>query len=272
MPQPYGVAQLVAGDVVATRIVGEEDGVSRVEIEVQLLLAAPAVAAGVDALRRVPWAVHPARGAVVAVVLGERDDIGHARQRLLLGHDQPGSGVVLDHRVAQRGGEAVGEGLVEEDEMAPVVRHAGAARWRHRAVAGEQRTNGPASMVAGHVTRERGDERQRQGQSQVNQHADEASGSPGSGIHSVTRCSPAILAVSTGLGADDDQPVGCRLGTPGRFSHLPCRRAISHIKRLISAMEAPGGVFRRISHHGAIRPVYAPDFGPCTLDWHRTPW
>ena len=53
MPEPERVAELVAGDVVATAVVGEEDRVPRVEVEVDLLVPAPSVAGRVHALRRV---------------------------------------------------------------------------------------------------------------------------------------------------------------------------------------------------------------------------
>src|SRR5687768_17877483 len=75
VPKAQRVAHLVAGDMVAARVIGEEDGIARVEVEMQLLVAAPASAARVESLRRIARTVDPPCRPVVAVVARERDHV-----------------------------------------------------------------------------------------------------------------------------------------------------------------------------------------------------
>ena len=60
--------ELVAGDVLPARVIGKERGVVRVQVEMEPLVAAPTIPAGVQALWRLWRTVGPARGAVGAVV------------------------------------------------------------------------------------------------------------------------------------------------------------------------------------------------------------
>ena len=147
--QPERVAHLVAGDVVATGVIGEEDAVARVEVEVDLLLPAPSVAARVLALRRVGRAVHPAGGAVLAVVVGEGDRIGLVGDARPLDHRQLGGRVVgLGHGLAQGVGQAIGQAVVEGDVVGQPVPDAGAARRGDRPVAAEERADLASAVVA----------------------------------------------------------------------------------------------------------------------------
>ncbi len=148
--------ELVAGDVVTAPVIGEEDGHARVEVEVQLLLLAPAMALDIDALWRIARAVHPAGRAVVAVVLAEGDHIGLRRHGILECHLELGRLVVLDHRVAQRLGEPDREGRVEGDEVVGVVPDAAAPRRRDQAPAGGEGSDRPAGVVSDDRSRDLG--------------------------------------------------------------------------------------------------------------------
>jgi hypothetical protein len=51
MTKAEGMPELVAGDVVAAGVIGEEDGVARIEVEVHLLALAPPIAREIRAQR-----------------------------------------------------------------------------------------------------------------------------------------------------------------------------------------------------------------------------
>ena len=156
MAQAERVAELVAGHVVSTAVIGEEHRVARVEVEVDLLMAAPSVAGGVHALRRIRGAVDPAGGAVLAVVVGVGDRIGLVGHGRLDDHRQLRRLVVrLVHRLPERVGQAIGQAGVEGDAVGQPVPDARAARRRDRAVAAEEGADLAPAVVAERRARSR---------------------------------------------------------------------------------------------------------------------
>ncbi len=148
VPQPDGVAELVAGDVVATAVVAQVRRVARVEVEDELLVAAPSVAARIEALRRIGRTVDPTGCTVLTVIPRIGDDVGQRCQVRLLAHDEHRRVVILGHGVAQRGRELRRQRRVEMHVVAQVVAHARAARRAHvRTLADRHGADVPAAVV-----------------------------------------------------------------------------------------------------------------------------
>jgi hypothetical protein len=99
--QADGVPELVAGNVVTAAVILEERAEARVQVEAQLLHAAPAVAVGVQPLRRIARAVDPGGRPDVSVILRVGDDVDLRGELIGLRKVQVGRVVVLAHRVAQ---------------------------------------------------------------------------------------------------------------------------------------------------------------------------